>query len=99
MSDSSVTSTEFQKSPGRFIEMAAKEPVFITKHNRPARVMLDIREYQKLLDREKVESYYAHELPDDWKELLQKNVDLSHLDDSLDDHISKDLKNQGIELS
>ncbi len=99
MSENSVTSTEFQREPGRFIDMAAKGPVFITKHNRPARVMLDIDQYQKLLDKDSRESYYVHELPDEWKELLMSKKDLSHLDDSMDGEIAAELKAQGVDLS
>lgn len=43
-----IPSTEFQTRAGRYIEDAAKGPVFITKHARPVRVLIDIEEYERL---------------------------------------------------
>lgn len=43
-----VTSTTFQNNAGRYLEQAAKTPVVITKYRRPARVLLDIDEYERL---------------------------------------------------
>jgi len=43
-----VTSTEFRNKAGRYLDEAAKAPVFITKHDRPARVLIDIDEYERL---------------------------------------------------
>jgi len=48
MTELTIASTEFQNRAGAYIERSAKEPVFITKHNRPVRVLLDIDEYRKL---------------------------------------------------
>ncbi len=48
MTEFTIPSTEFQNRAGAYIERSAKEPVFITKHNRPVRVLLDIEEYRKL---------------------------------------------------
>ncbi len=78
-----VASTEFQTRAGLYIERAAKSPVFITKHSRPVRVLLDIEEYNRLKARDTRKAYYAHELPDEWAEELAK-ADFSHIDPSLD---------------
>ncbi|HAN48297.1 MAG TPA: prevent-host-death protein [Nitrospira sp.] len=78
-----VASTEFQTRAGLYIERAAKNPVFITKHSRPVRVLLDIEEYNRLKARDTRKAYYAHELPDEVVEAL-KNSDLSHIDPKLD---------------
>ncbi|MEZ5837295.1 MAG: type II toxin-antitoxin system Phd/YefM family antitoxin [Geminicoccaceae bacterium] len=43
-----VTSTEFRARAGQYLDEAAKAPVIITKHNRPARVLIDIEEYDRL---------------------------------------------------
>ena len=48
MAEFTVPSTEFQNRAGLYIERAARDPVFITKHSRPVRVLLDIDEYRKL---------------------------------------------------
>lgn len=48
MAEFTIASTEFQNRAGAYIDRAAKEPVFITKHNRPVRVLLDIDEYRRL---------------------------------------------------
>ncbi|ESQ82479.1 type II toxin-antitoxin system prevent-host-death family antitoxin [Asticcacaulis benevestitus] len=64
MTEFTVASTEFQNRAGVYIERAAKDPVFITKHSRPVRVLLDIDEYRKLR-RNYREALYASELSDD----------------------------------
>ena len=60
-----ITSTEFGRSVGAYIEKSAKTPVFITKHNRPARVLLDIDEYERLKKRDRQEKLFVSELSDE----------------------------------
>lgn len=48
MDRKTVTATEFRNKAGRYLDEAAKAPVFITKHDRPARVLIDIDEYERL---------------------------------------------------
>lgn len=43
-----VAATEFQNRVGLYMERAAKSPVFITKHARAVRVLIDIDEYERL---------------------------------------------------
>lgn len=43
-----VTSTDFQNSAGRYLDDSGRSPVFITRYNRPVRVLIDINEYEKL---------------------------------------------------
>ena len=78
-----VASTEFQSRAGLYIERAAKSPVFITKHKRTVRVLIDIEEYERLKARDTRKAYYAHELPDDVINAL-KNGDYGHIDPKLD---------------
>lgn len=78
-----VASTEFQSRAGLYIERAAKAPVFITKHSRPVRVLIDIDEYERLKARDTRKSYYAHELPDEWVEALQ-NAEYGPIDPELE---------------
>lgn len=47
-SDRQVTSTDFQQAVGAYMEQSAKGPVFITKHGRPVRVLIDIDEFARL---------------------------------------------------
>ncbi len=67
-----VSSTEFQNQAGRYIEEAAKAPVFITKYQRRARVLLDIDEYERLKSLDTRQAFYPHELNDDIKAELDK---------------------------
>ena len=43
-----VSSTEFRNKAGKYLDEAAREPVFITKHDRVTRVLIDEAEYQRL---------------------------------------------------
>jgi prevent-host-death family protein len=78
-----IASTEFQNRAGLYLEKAAKEPVFITRHKRPVRVLLDIEEYERLKVNDRRHAYYIEELPDDLVTALQ-NVGLDHIDPALD---------------
>lgn len=49
MSQKSVTSTEFRAKAGVYLDEAGKQPVFITKHDRVTRVVMDIEEYERLI--------------------------------------------------
>ena len=65
-----VTSTEFQTRAGLYIDQAAKEPVVITKHRRPVRVLIDFDEYERLKSYDTREVFYPHELSDELAEEL-----------------------------
>lgn len=68
-----VSSTEFQTRAGQYIEKSAKEPVFISKHNRPLRVLLDVDEYKRLKSYDDTRiALYPHELDDEMKAELEK---------------------------
>jgi prevent-host-death family protein len=58
-----VASTEFQTRAGLYMDRAAKAPVFITKHRRPVRVLLDIDEYERLKSRDGQEAFATNALP------------------------------------
>lgn len=80
-----VTSTEFQTRAGRYIESAGKQPVFITKHDRPVRVLIDVDEYERLKAHDTRQALHPHELDDEMKTELEKGyqgtptTDLDHL--------------------
>lgn len=78
-----VASTEFQNRAGLYIERAAKSPVFITRHRRPVRVLLDIEEYERLKARDSRQAWFADEVPGEWDEALA-GADFGHLDPKLD---------------
>jgi prevent-host-death family protein len=67
-----VTATEFQRKFGEFWEVSAKTPVFITKHDRPARVMLDEEEYRRLKDLDDRQALYVEELTKDERAMLRR---------------------------
>ena len=48
MPELNVTATEFQNRAGQYLDEAARSPVFVTRHGRPSRVLLDIVEYERL---------------------------------------------------
>lgn len=52
MSITKFTSREFNQDTSRAKKAAAKGPVFITDRGRPAHVLLNIREYQRLVGRQ-----------------------------------------------
>jgi len=83
MTDITVAATEFKNRAGLYHGAIGKNPVFITRHNRPVRVLIDIDEYERLKARDTRKAYYAHELPEEWVETL-KAADTSHLDPTLD---------------
>lgn len=65
MAYKTVTATEFQTRAGAYIERSAKEPVVITKHNKPARVLVDYDEYERLKRYDTRRALYPHELHED----------------------------------
>jgi prevent-host-death family protein len=83
--EKNISSTEFQNQAGRYIDLSAKGPIFITKYKRPVRVLLDIEEYERLKKYDTRESLYPHELSGELKEELEKgylgdrNPELDHL--------------------
>ena len=48
MTRKTVSATDFQNRAGVYMEESAKAPVYITKHNRPVRVLVDVAEYERL---------------------------------------------------
>lgn len=81
---SSVAATEFKTRTGRYIDDAGKAPVFITRHNRPVRVLIDIEEYERLKACDTRHAWFIHELSPEWSEALA-NATVSHIDPALDD--------------
>ena len=78
MADTIVASSEFQTRAGLYLDQAAKSPVFITKHKRPSRVLLDIDEYNRLKARDTRIAIRSEDLPNDVINALDR-ADFSHL--------------------
>lgn len=72
MDTNNIPSSEFQQRAGRYLDEAGKAPVFITRYNRPVRVLLDIEEYEKLKRYDTRQALYPHELNDELKAELEK---------------------------
>ena len=60
-----ITATEFKNHAGQYIDAAGKGPVVITKHDRPARVLLDIEEYRRLKRLDDRQVLRAEEISDE----------------------------------
>ncbi len=86
MASVTIASTEFQTRAGLYMERAAKGPVFITKHRRPVRVLIDIEEYDRLKARDTREAIAPSELTDSELALLQADHGPrnAHLDQLMD---------------
>lgn len=74
MDQKRITSTEFQNHAGQYIDEAGREPVFITRYDRPVRVLIDIQEYERLKSFDTREYYdlRTDKLPDDLLAELEK---------------------------
>lgn len=48
MNNTTITSTEFRAQAGKYIDASAKAPITITKHGRPARVLVDYDHFTSL---------------------------------------------------
>lgn len=78
-----VPSTEFQTRTGQYLDESGKAPVFITRHSRPVRVLIDIEEYERLKACDTRRAWYTSELSDEWRTALE-TANGSHIDPDLD---------------
>jgi prevent-host-death family protein len=82
-----VSSTDFQNSAGRYLDQAAAGPVVITKYRRPARVLMDFDEYERLQAlanaRPTRTAYRTTELTAQVTEAIEA-ADYDHIDPNLD---------------
>ena len=84
MATKNVTSTEFQNRAGQYLEQSAKEPILITRYDRPIRVLLDIEEYERLKRYDTRRALSPDELSDELKEELERGYQ-GELTPELDD--------------
>lgn len=87
MEHTSISATDFKNRVGRYIDQAAKAPIYITRHDRPVRVLVDIDEYERLRSYDTREVFYPYELSDELKvelakgDLGDRSPELDHLMD------------------
>lgn len=67
-----VTATEFKNRAGQYLDESGKNPVFITRHERTVRVLVDIDEYTRLKNHDTRKHLYPHQLSDEMKAELEK---------------------------
>lgn len=87
-----VSASEFAKNFGRYKEIAQREPVEITSHNRPSGYLISEAEfdhYRKLKARTQ-QAFFVHELPIDViEDLVNAKMDPKH------DHLNIMLEEPG----
>lgn len=82
-----VTSTEFQQNVGTYTDLAMREPIIVTSHNRERFVLMDIDIFKRLRSMDTREAFFPHELDDDIKNQFEKGYQgkkTPHLDHLLD---------------
>ena len=74
-----VTSTRFQQAVGEYGDQARKNPIIVTRHQRPWFVVVSPEEYERLMSYDTRKALYPHELSDDLaKELESAAMDPRH---------------------
>ena len=89
MQPKTVTASEFKARSGRYLDESGKEPVYITRHDRPVRVLVDVEEYERLkaIDTRQYYDLSTDDLPEDIRAELDKGYQgepTPHLDHLLD---------------
>jgi len=82
-----VSSAEFKKHSGRYQDMALSEPVAITKHDRPAFVLLSFEEFEKLKSNSRRVLHVSQLSDKDLAAIAEAHVpeEYAHFDDELED--------------
>jgi len=82
----SVSSTEFQRNPGLYQDLAQREPVTVTNHGRERTVLLSAEEYRRLKRRDRLALAVEGIGEDDIAAILSAEVPakFAHLDSELD---------------
>ncbi len=81
-----VPASEFKLHFGVFREAAQREPIGITSHGRVSTVMISAQEYERLIRNDARRSLYAHELPGEVLNRLERtemDAKHQHLDELL----------------
>ena len=82
----SVSSTEFQRNPGLYQDLAQREPVTVTAHGRERTVLLSAEEYRRLKRRDRLALAVEEIGDDDIAAILASEVpaEYAHLDSELE---------------
>jgi len=67
----SARATEVRKRFGKYVDIAQREPVTITRHDRETVVMVSAARFREL-ERALSASLFAHEVPDDLAREIRK---------------------------
>jgi prevent-host-death family protein len=75
-----TSASEFQKRLGEYSDMARREPVTVTRHGRPALVLLAAEDYQRLkrIEERATRAIRTVDLPDETVEAM-RTASLDHL--------------------
>jgi len=75
------TSADLGKRTGDITTAATRGPVVITRHNKPAFVMMSIEDYERRERDDPRKVYSAETIPDDEREVLMAALDEALKDD------------------
>lgn len=67
----SFPSTELKRMLGDVLDAASREPVTITKHNKPRYVLMSLHDYERRFARDERRAYAVDEMPDEHFEMLE----------------------------
>ncbi len=73
-----VSSAEVQKNFGRFKDVARTEPVIVTQYGKPAVVILDASEYERLKELDRRVLRLDDMSDSEIEEMLQAEIPLEH---------------------
>lgn len=76
-----ISSTEFQKAYGRYLDESLKKPLLISTHKRTTHALISIdefREYKKLRDGEKIAIHISEISDDDFDLIMNSKIPEEH---------------------
>lgn len=82
-----VTAADLARQFGKYRDLASREPISITYRGRESLVLLSVDGYRRLKSFDDREVCAAHEIPEEWHDVLEKShapawtTDLDHLMD------------------
>ncbi|SCM75236.1 Prevent-host-death family protein [uncultured Pleomorphomonas sp.] len=67
----SFPSTELKRLIGDVLDAASREPVAITKHNKPRYILMSVHDYERRFPKDERRAYAADEMPDEHLTMLE----------------------------
>lgn len=82
-----VTSTDFQKNPGIYQDMAQREPIVVTSHGRERTVLISMEEYHRLKRRDRQALVIEDISDEEMATIMASEVpsEYNHLNEELED--------------